>query len=387
MLTLAWKNIRFRKMRALLTIIGIGSSVVMVVLMSTVLSLTEKTLLRSFDAMAGQVRIQPRSDALNGNSLDGVATGSFLSQADISRIMATASGYTPEASSPVAYQVLVKTKSMNFPDTVRLEGVLPGHEAASLRGAEMASGAGRLAGAHDLILGDGAHSYLEQEAGHPLAVGDAVTLPGGAGEFVIKGIAAKRDAFTDVLAVVPLGTVQAAFRRGDAANYLVLSYPTDKAKAAAADLKAQLGDLDVLTAEAMLANADQALAQERSFFKLINGTVYATAVAILFMVMYMSVMERTKEIGTMRAVGAPRGAVVGGIVLEAAAFTLAGSLVAGVGAWVLLQTWEATRGVGSDFLFGLLRTMSISLAVSVLASLYPAYRAARVNPLEALRYE
>jgi ABC-type antimicrobial peptide transport system permease subunit len=83
-------------------------------------------------------------------------------------------------------------------------------------------------------------------------------------------------------------------------------------------------------------------------------------------------------------VGVPRSAIVGGLLLEAAIFTLAGAAIGSTIGGFVLHSWNITL---NDLLWTTARTMGVALAIALLSSLYPVVRAARVNPLEALRYE
>ncbi|HYF78542.1 MAG TPA: ABC transporter permease [Symbiobacteriaceae bacterium] len=385
MLHLAWKNVKFRKMRALLTILGIASSISLVVLMTGIMTGTEKSFVDSFAQMAGEVRIQPKSDALSGTSTDLVPQGALLSPEAVRKITDAARGYDASRSSAVVYQPLIPASAPNMPDVMVLHGVEPGKEQVGLRGVAIAAGEGKLTGERDLIIGNGALTALGTRDGRTYTIGDEVSLQDGA-TFTIKGIAEKRDTFTDSLAIVPIKTAQTLLQRQDNVNFVVLNYPVDTVKETAAALEEQLPEFEVVTADAMLESVNKALDGQRTFFALINGTVYFTAVAIIFMVMYTAVMERTREIGTMRAVGTPRSAVVTGILSEAVILTLVGAILAAVPGYFIIVTGWAMLPAG-QFLAEVARTFGAAVLIALGSCLYPAARAARINPLEALRYE
>jgi|GEM_PF-3049468 len=389
MIRLAYKNILFRKMRAILTVVGIASSIMLAVLMSAVMTGTERTFKDSIGNMGGMIRIQPKSDALSGTSIDTLPGGLVLTKASVDEVFSKATGYDPAASAAVLSQVLVAPSAPNNPPRMVLSGIAPGKEGAVLTGAPAESGESKLTGEYDVILGFSAHQQLSETAGRTLAVGDSVTLPGAPGQWVIKGILKARDAYTDASVVVPLATAQTSLKRGDGVSYVTLSYPVDKAEAAAEELKSTLPDVDVVTTGAMLQSVNKALTAQRQFMALIKGAVYATAVAIIFMVMYTSVMERTKEIGTMRAVGASRATVVGGVLVEAAVFSLLGAVIGITITWFLTASWRSGGGfiTPKEYTVDAIKTMGTALLIALISALYPSLRAARVNPLEALRYE
>jgi putative ABC transport system permease protein len=105
-------------------------------------------------------------------------------------------------------------------------------------------------------------------------------------------------------------------------------------------------------------------------------------------IMLVSVTERTREIGVRKAVGASRRDVllqfliesvvitsVGGMMGVAAGFLLAFGLAAAMGFPLLFSAGSAALGV------------TVSSAVGIASGLWPAWKAARLDPIEALRAE
>ncbi len=105
-------------------------------------------------------------------------------------------------------------------------------------------------------------------------------------------------------------------------------------------------------------------------------------------IMLISVTERTREIGIRMALGARRRDLLFQVLVEAGTLTGLGGVL-GIGLGYLLS-WGATKLLAFPFKFDPLVTLGatlFSIAIGVGFGLYPANRAARLDPIEALRTE
>lgn len=106
-------------------------------------------------------------------------------------------------------------------------------------------------------------------------------------------------------------------------------------------------------------------------------------------IMLVSVTERTGEIGLRKAVGARRRDVLWQFLLEAITLTLLGGVtgvIVGVAVALLIQ-WLLPSLTASISLGAIGAGLAVSISIGVFFGLWPAYRAARLNPIDALRYE
>jgi putative ABC transport system permease protein len=201
------------------------------------------------------------------------------------------------------------------------------------------------------------------------------------------------------IAVVPLSLAQRLLRMEGRVTELALSVDQiDDAPKIAAQLRSTLGpDFEVHTWEELAP-------ERRTIMNIQNGISGVVAAVFLILMllgvantMLMSVLERTREVGTMMAVGLTRGAVLSLILLEALVMGLIGAL-GGFALNVLIVSGLAARGlhflppnatmeleiipfIGARFTLGVLLAAVIG---AVLFALYPAVRASRLRPVQAL---
>ncbi len=149
-----------------------------------------------------------------------------------------------------------------------------------------------------------------------------------------------------------------------------------------------LDDFDITTRKDILGQQQEAA----QAFALLLAAMAAVSLGVggigIMNVMLVSVTERTREIGVRLAVGARPKDIVRQFLLEAVFISFSGGL-AGVVLGVLVIPLAAALNKGSALLVpgSLPLALGVALLTGVLFGLYPALRASRLEPMEALRYE
>jgi len=254
------------------------------------------------------------------------------------------------------------------------------------------------------IIGN-AYSTNEDLLGKTIGIGDTIAVEGE--EMRVVGVRKKLgDPENDVAVLAPISTLWEIYGNKDEYSAIMAEVaegfkPSQVAERIKEEMrrdrKQERGneDFQVQTSEELFAS-----------FTTILGIVQAVIIGIaaislivgsigVMNTMYTAVLERTREIGVMKAVGARNRDVMLLFLIESGLYGLAGGLVGiafGLGMGKLVE-FAATNYLGSELLkastspYLILGALAFSFLLGCISGVAPARQAARLNPVQALRYE
>ena len=263
-----------------------------------------------------------------------------------------------------------------------------------------------------VVLGYGAYQLLFGNAGTD-PIGKTVRV--GPERYAVVGAFDKRpspggfNANIDNFAIIPNTTYQRVYgvkvanvgRLGTILNIQISAVPRDgvTAEAAMAEVQSimrsrhglkldQPDDFDMFTQDSILKLFDRV--SQATFFALIVISSIALMVGGIgvMAIMSISVTERTREIGVRKALGARRIEILFQFLMEAAFLTLLGGVLgsalgSGIGLAIHLASGFPVSLPWWSYAIGL----GFSASVGIFFGMYPAFKASRLDPIEALRYE
>jgi putative ABC transport system permease protein len=236
-----------------------------------------------------------------------------------------------------------------------------------------------------------------------LKVGSRISIgtDGNKGTLRVTGIIEERgmafDVSTDSAIVATKDWFDSAYNRNDYDKVVVKVKNLDDIPSVKTAIEKQMNrredTVDVMDTRKVMETIFQAFGQITTFVSAIGGISMLVAGVSILNIMMMSVTERIKEIGIMRSIGAQRKEVMAMFLYEAAILGIVGSVIGGILSFIggyaisslILQTTKYLFVPSS--MVHIFYGMSFGIVICIICGIYPAWRAANLNPIEALRHE
>ncbi len=367
------KNLLRRKIRTLLTILGISIGVAAIIALGAMAD----GLQAGYGAMlsgskADLVISQPNSFDISYSSVDESIGPELSAMPEVAAISGMLQGWSQTEGEPFFFVFGYPVDSFVLDRFQIIDGVgLDSHEARAQRG-------------NPVLLGSAAAEVLDKSPG------EIIHLTGAA--FRVVGIYETGDAFEDSAAVLPLEEAQILVGKPRQVSlfYLQLKDPSLRQRFISRVERKwpdySISGIDEYTAEQTMSDI------VRGYVWAIGGLAIVIGGVGMMNSQLMAVFERTREIGVLRSIGWSRQRVLWMILGETLLVCLLGGVVGVSIGWLLLYMLSAEAvfmGLVEPTLSPslLIQALVVVLVLGLVGGLYPAWRAARLQPVEALRYE
>jgi putative ABC transport system permease protein len=397
---ISWDAIRANKMRSVLTTLGIVIGIVTVTLMGTAIEGLNRAFMKSISTLGADVFYVQRENWINTSEGDWLKTQKrrpikLVDAETLADQLTLSEAVTPTADTmrPVKY----KNRTAN---SVFIVGTTEEFQRSAGLGVTLGrflSSADAAGGRPVCVIGTEVATNLFH---HESPLGNRIRI--GPQSFEVIGVLEKQGTFLGMFSfdnrvIIPLQHFMSTFWNNPDIGIQVKARQLVQLEEAREELRYAMRRVRRL---APGEPDDFAINQQDQFvemFHKVAGTIAGIGLFItglsLFVggigimnIMFVSVAERTKEIGIRKAIGAKRRTILLQFLIEAGCICLLGGLIA------LAIAWPLTLGMR----YFLPATMSLTIAgIALLVSLVtglvsgflPAWRAARMNPVDALRAE
>lgn len=390
------------KIRSSLTILGIVIGISSVIAMVSIGTGASQTISSSIESLGSNlVQVNPGVQQGPGfGASAGRGNSKTLTQEDADAIADEVTGITGVATS-VSGRYQITAKGTNTNTTVN--GVTPSY--ADIRNVEVEEGSfitdsQNRSLSKVAVLGPTTRDDLFGEGADALGLG--IRINGM--EFKVIGITKTKGGTgfqnQDDVIYIPVRSAQ-RFLSGD--NYVSSINVQAESSEAMADVQAQIttlllakhrktdpadADFTVLNQNDILSTASSITSTLTFLLAAIGGISLLVGGIGIMNMMLTTVTERTREIGLRKAIGAKKKDIEMQFLAEAVALTVIGGVIGIALGWGISSAVNLTGLVTTSVsLSSVLIAFGVSAATGVIFGYYPARRAARLNPIDALRYE
>ncbi len=244
---------------------------------------------------------------------------------------------------------------------------------------------------HSIVLGAEAARVEKREPG------DKIYFPEIDTEFTVTGVIARTGSEDDGFFFIPLQTAQRVFHKQDKLTGVGVNVGDVEQIGKVKDRIERIPDVYVVTAQQMMEQILKLVGSSKTLMFAVLAIALIIAVLGVLNTVLMSVMEKLREFGYMRAVGASPWDVFRIVLGETVALCLAGGVL-GVIAGALgssladhliravLPYAPAGKMVALDPRM-LLAAVAVAVGIGAVAGIYPSWRASHASPMEAIRNE
>jgi putative ABC transport system permease protein len=380
--TISINNLKRRKAKMAFLTVGLMVGIATIVTLVTLTRSMSSDIERKMDEFGANILVMPQSNGLSmtygGISLGGVTFDQReIHESDLEKIKTIANNKNISAISPKVMGGLTISGHDILLVGVRFESELKMKQWWQVFGEAPKS-------ENELLLGSDASKVMN------VASGDSVTIKGET--FKISGVLEQTGSQDDSLVFASLKKAQKLLGKEGKITLAEVSALCSGCPIGdmVTQIAEKLPDAKVSAIQQVVAGRLRTLDQFKRFSYAMAGVVIFIGSLIVFVTMMGNVNERTVEIGVFRAIGFRRSHIMRIILLEAAIVSLLAGMLGfafGMGGARLALPFMAEGNYAKLLWDGWIAGGSVGLALvlGLLASLYPALHASKMDPTEALR--
>lgn len=406
-ITSAWSGIFGHKLRSSLTILGVVIGVSAVIALMSVGKGTTSRILDSVQSLGANVITIRPSFSSSGGVRGGFGSAQTLTMADAQAIEANIPNISAVApSTSQFFQAIFGSENVN----TQIIGTTPSYQdiyTLVVDNGDFITDYDYQHRSRVAVLGATVASTLFTDQD---PVGQSIRVQSRSVSYkldVVGVLASKGSSMSsqDNSIIIPLTTLQqlggiTRNNKGEIiiSSILVTAVDQDHIEAVESDITSLLqqqhnitpGGTDDFSLSSVQDIIEQ-LSQISNYMTILLGAIAGISLLVggigVMNIMLVSVIERTREIGVRKALGAKERDIWGQFLIEAVMLTFTGGLIGvgvGWGASIGVSEWLTTTQVTPDIV---ILAVSVAVGIGVFFGFYPAWQASRLDPIEALRHE
>lgn len=376
--TLVSKNLSRRKGRAIMSSIGLILAIVVIVSTFTVSAAMQAQVGNEIDKYGPNIVVTPNSESINVPYGSVVIGNNLFSESSIYQMYNITNKANIRVISPKLYNQIQYNNH-----TILVIGVFPDNE-FQLKKWWNITGALPQNDTNEILLGSAVKDVLKLQQGSTINIGND--------SFVVTGYLAETGSVDDYAIFMPLHVAQSLFNlKGKISEADIGALCNNcPVELLAQQIMGVVPDVKAIPIKQAVETRMQAVQQTANFSLLLASIILVVGFAGIMNTMLASVHERIKEIGVFMSLGADNTHLYKMFLSESVILGLIGGLV-GTGVGILASLLmgplliNVPIGLTELPIFVIPLAIGLSVGASVVASLYPTWRASKIDPVKALK--